>query len=71
MQGGSLPNMPHLPFFFCSAQIETGVQIDQTGISLIVSIQAEPVLTVRTNVQHAGRWDSFLRETYETFKFNR
>ena len=36
-------------------QIETGVQIEQNGISLSVSIQAEPVWTVRTSAQHAGR----------------
>ena len=37
------------------AQIETGVQIEWNGISLRVLIQSEPVRTVRTNVQLAGR----------------
>ena len=37
------------------AQIQTGVQMVENGISICVSMQAEPVRTVRTSGQHADR----------------
>ena len=55
------------------AQMETKVQIEQNGISLSVSIQAEPVWTIHTSAQRAARYDSFLQEMslYETSNYNR